>query len=63
MTNIDLEAKFQCPICMSSNQTPVDPTEGDNQEFIVDCEVCCSPVKVRITLGQEGISQIEADST
>lgn len=35
---------------MSVNRMILDRTEGNKQSFVVDCEVCCSPVKVDVTL-------------
>lgn len=50
MCQVEPECSFQCPFCMSVNRMILDRTEGNKQSFVVDCEVCCSPVKVDITL-------------
>jgi hypothetical protein len=39
---------FSCPYCGGSNDLPVDVSGGPRQEFVVDCEVCCAPILVRI---------------
>ena len=51
MCQIEPECTFQCPFCMSNNILVLDVTEGAKQSFVVDCEVCCSPVRVNILLG------------
>ena len=39
---------FLCPYCGESNQLVVDLSGGSHQEFVVDCEVCCAPIVVRL---------------
>ena len=39
---------FLCPYCGESNELLVDLSGGPNQEFVVDCEVCCAPILVRL---------------
>lgn len=62
MDNIEITGRFQCPICMSDNTVPLDRTEGEQQEFILDCEVCCAPVQLKVTLTENGVSQVEANA-
>ena len=48
---------FLCPYCGETNELLVDLSGGPRQVFVVDCEVCCSPIVVRLTIrGQEIIS-------
>ncbi|HLF18687.1 MAG TPA: CPXCG motif-containing cysteine-rich protein [Candidatus Omnitrophota bacterium] len=48
---------FNCPYCASLNTSPLDPSQGNRQEWITDCEVCCRPILVRIELdGEELLS-------
>lgn len=58
---MDLEEfdHFICPYCCQSNQLIVDITGGSNQQLIVDCEVCCAPIVVRIKLRGQRIQMIE----
>mgnify|MGYP006289261849 CR=1 FL=1 len=53
MCQIEPECTFQCPVCMSVNNVILDRTEGAQQSFVIDCEVCCSPVKIDVMLGLE----------
>ena len=39
---------FLCPYCGESNQLVVDLSGGSHPEFVVDCEVCCAPIMVRL---------------
>ena len=39
---------FICPYCGQMNQLSIDMTAGAYQEFVVDCEVCCAPISVRV---------------
>ena len=39
---------FSCPYCGENNALLVDITGGVNQTFVVDCEVCCAPIIVRL---------------
>ena len=50
---------FLCPYCGQSNEIPVDVTGGACQEFVVDCEVCCAPIALRIKIRAEEILSIE----
>jgi ribosomal protein S27E len=36
-----------CPHCGEDFEVSFDPSEGD-AEFIIDCEVCCRPMTVRV---------------
>jgi len=48
---------FQCPYCGETNELLVDVSGGPNQQFVVDCEVCCAPILVRLKIrGQDVIS-------
>jgi hypothetical protein len=47
---------FLCPYCGETNELAVDISGGPHQEFVVDCEVCCSPVLVRLKLRGDAVS-------
>jgi Cysteine-rich CPXCG len=48
--NLEDNENFFCPHCGVPNNLYVDLTGGSRQEFVVDCEVCCSPILVRISV-------------
>jgi len=47
------EADVICPYCGEGFVTVVDCSAGD-QEYIEDCEVCCSPIVFALTTDGEG---------
>jgi uncharacterized Zn finger protein len=53
---------IQCPHCGESFSLTLDVSEG-SAEFIVDCEVCCRPMTVNVTINDgeiEGLDVVEA---
>lgn len=34
---------FRCAYCGEINHTVVDPSQGEIQKYIEDCQVCCRP--------------------
>lgn len=51
---------FLCPYCGQSNELAVDITGGGSQKFVVDCEVCCAPIVLRVKIQGREIVAIEA---
>ncbi len=47
-----------CPYCGEPIELEVDCSAGD-QEYIEDCAVCCRPISVRVTVGEDGAPQVE----
>lgn len=39
-------ARVTCPYCGEEGEVEVDPTGGEEQEFVQDCAVCCRPWRV-----------------
>jgi hypothetical protein len=50
---------FFCPYCGETNELLVDISGGPHQEFVVDCEVCCAPIAVRLQIRGEDIIAID----
>ena len=48
-----------CPYCGVEVELIIDPTGGPVQEYVEDCEVCCQPWSLRVTLDQDGQSSVE----
>lgn len=40
--------RFECPYCMTINDIEIDETNDINQQQIVDCQICCSPIEVLV---------------
>ena len=50
-----LEKAIACPYCGESIDVLVD-TSVVPQEYIEDCQVCCRPITIRVTMGFEDTS-------
>ncbi|KHD87915.1 MAG: hypothetical protein OM95_11620 [Bdellovibrio sp. ArHS] len=42
-----MECKIQCPYCREKFSIQVFREEGEDQEFIWDCEICCRPIDIQ----------------
>lgn len=49
--SLTTNSEFSCPYCMECNDIEIDRENDLNQEQIVDCQVCCRPIEVVVTLG------------
>lgn len=56
-----IEHFFICPYCLSEISMLLD-TSIHRQEYVEDCEVCCSPIQVSFTVdaATEGVTDFEA---
>jgi transcription elongation factor Elf1 len=59
MTAFEENKQFECPHCGVINALSVDLTAGDHQAFVVDCEVCCAPIAVKVTIADGEVAAIE----
>lgn len=50
---------ISCPYCGESIDLFVDCSVGF-QEYIEDCQVCCQPISMSITVSEEGVIQVDA---
>ncbi|MDZ4805635.1 MAG: CPXCG motif-containing cysteine-rich protein [Candidatus Eisenbacteria bacterium] len=60
-----IETSFDCAYCGEPNETTVDLTGGETQEYVEDCRVCCQPnnlyVTGRISSGEAWIESFTDD--
>lgn len=58
-----LEDSFEgtCPHCGESVTLAIDPTGGDHQEYVEDCEICCRPWLVTVSAGDDGAFSVTID--
>ncbi len=47
-----------CPCCGETFQLAFDPGEG-TAEFVVDCEICCRPMTVRVRVDDGEVAALE----
>lgn len=57
--SVEQNESFLCPYCGESNALSVDVSAGRHQEFVVDCEICCAPIVVRLQIQGEEIVSID----
>lgn len=41
-----MDYKVICPFCREHFTMAIHQEEGEDQEFIYDCEVCCHPIAI-----------------
>jgi hypothetical protein len=44
----DPEGSYVCPTCGEAIVVPLDPSAGDEQQYVEDCPVCCNPNVVHV---------------
>ena len=49
---------IECPHCGETFSLAFDESEG-SAEFVVDCEVCCRPMSVRVRVADGDIESLE----
>ena len=51
-------ARVSCPYCGEEVEVHVDPAGGGLQEYVEDCQVCCRPWSVRVSVGRDGAPDV-----
>ena len=51
---MESEGRYSCPSCGEEIVVPVDASAGDEQEYVEDCPVCCTPVQLDVRIGADG---------
>jgi hypothetical protein len=51
---METEFEVQCPYCGEMIWVEFYPEEGDFQEMVIDCEVCCNPILYSIRYRSSG---------
>lgn len=58
MTGNPTEAiSIQCPYCGERLEIVVDCSAGD-QNYVEDCQVCCQPMELAVTLDETGFPTV-----
>jgi hypothetical protein len=50
-----VNVESECPYCGEPLELTVDEFGGRRQAYVEDCVVCCRPIEVRVTLGDEDV--------
>jgi len=56
-----LPVEYPCPWCGEPNETLVDPTGGEKQEYVEDCAVCCRPATITVRIGGGGTPEVSVE--
>jgi hypothetical protein len=52
---------YACASCGELNETLVDPSGGARQRYTEDCQICCRPNLLTVTLTPEGEIDVQAE--
>jgi len=50
-----------CPWCGETVELLIDPSGGDSQDYVEDCEVCCRPWHVSVAVDLAGGISVTAE--
>jgi len=57
LMNHQAETEIDCPYCGERVQLLID-CSVDVQDYIEDCQVCCRPIYLHVTVDDEGLPQV-----
>lgn len=56
-----MEAEITCPYCGESIAVWVDEGGGGQQRYVEDCSVCCRPIEISVSTGEDGEPAVSAE--
>lgn len=57
------ETEVECPYCGETVEIVIDKSGGATQDYVEDCEVCCRPWKVHVTLDVGGAIEVRLEQS
>lgn len=54
-----IEHFFNCPNCFAEISMLIDPSVPQ-QQYVEDCEVCCNPLQIQVTIENGEIESFDA---
>lgn len=54
INSLESEASYLCNSCGEEIVIPVDHCEGQSQEYVEDCPVCCNPNVIHVDVDLDG---------
>ena len=57
----EVEAHYVCDTCGEEIVVPIDVTEGQHQDYVEDCPVCCNPMVLHIDIATDGEPLIRSE--
>jgi Cysteine-rich CPXCG len=55
------EATYTCGACGEEIVVPIDLSQGEQQEYVEDCPVCCRANVIRVEIDAEGEAVASAE--
>jgi len=57
--SLEEELSFNCPHCGAENSYSIDYSQGHKQQFVSDCEICCNPFELFLTIKDAQIIEFD----
>ena len=57
------ETEVECPYCGEVVEIVIDKSGGATQDYVEDCEVCCRPWKVHVSLDVGGAIEVRLEQS
>ena len=57
----EVEAHYVCDTCGEEIVVPIDVTEGQHQDYVEDCPVCCNPMVLHVDIADDGEPLIRSE--
>lgn len=54
--------EITCPHCFEPLRLMILPAEGELQDFVVDCEVCCRPIHIHAGFEDSAMVDLRVES-
>lgn len=62
MTDFEVKAvEVDCPYCGETISLDIDCSQSE-AEYVEDCQVCCRPMDVSVTVDEEGVPSVDVSS-
>jgi hypothetical protein len=55
------ESSYLCSACGEEIVVPIDISQGDRQEYVEDCPVCCRASVIHVEIDEEGEAAVWAE--
>ncbi|HIE91616.1 MAG TPA: CPXCG motif-containing cysteine-rich protein [Acidobacteria bacterium] len=56
------EHGIHCPYCGEYQTVFIDPSDVDEESYIQDCQVCCRPITLTVTLDLDDDTQAHVEA-
>jgi len=55
------EGSYACGSCGEEIVVPLDPSAGEQQDYVEDCPVCCRPHRITVEYEADGSVSVRAE--